>query len=62
MSVALQLFRQLCDLGTALAQVRDVYEPCSDTWTALTCLLLTLDAAIDTLVRSQGLGGTDDAR
>jgi hypothetical protein len=60
MSTALALFRQLCALGTALGQVRDLYEPCSDTWTALTCLVLQLDEAIDTLVRSQGLGGSDD--
>jgi hypothetical protein len=61
MSTALALFQSLCDVGNALAHVRDTQEPCSDTWTALTCLVLQLDEAIDTLVRSQGLGGTDDA-
>jgi hypothetical protein len=61
MSTALALFHHLCALGTALAQVRDIYEPCSDTWTALTCLLQELDTAIDILVRSRGLGGADDA-
>ena len=61
MSTALALFHQLCDLGTALAQVRDSQEPCSDTWTALTCLLLLLDAAIDTLVRSDGLEADNGA-
>ena len=60
MSTALALFHRLCDVGNALAHVRDTQEPCSDTWTALTCVLLTLDAAIDGLVHSQGLGGTDD--
>lgn len=60
MSTALALFNRLCDVGNALAHVRDRQEPCSGTWTALTCVLLTLDAAIDTLVYSQGLGGSDD--
>lgn len=57
MSTALCLFHQLCDVGNALADVRDMQAPCSDTWTALTCILLTLDASIDVLVRSTGLGG-----
>ena len=60
MSVALALFGKLCDVGNALAYVRDTQEPASDTWTALTCILLSLDAAIDTLVHSNGLGGSDD--
>ena len=60
-SLGLTLFHQLCDVGNALAAVRDTFEPCSDTWTALTCIILALDAAIDTLVRSNGLGGVDDA-
>ena len=58
--IALQLFQALCDVGNALAHVRDTQEPCSDVWTDLTCLLLALDAAIDHLVRSNGLGGADD--
>ena len=58
--MALALFHQLCDVGNALAHVRDTQEPCSDTWTHLTCILLCLDAAINTLVLSHGLGGTDD--
>ena len=58
--LALSLFHALCDVGNALAHVRDTQEPCSDTWTALTCLVLQLDSAIDMLVNSQGLGGTDD--
>jgi hypothetical protein len=61
MSTALCLFHQLCDVGNALAHVRDAQEPCSDTWTALTCVLLSLDASIDLLVHSAGIGGTDDA-
>jgi hypothetical protein len=60
LSTALCLFQSLCDVGNALAHVRDTQEPCGDTWTALTCILLTLDASIDTLVRSNGLGGADD--
>ena len=58
--LALALFQSLCDVGNALAHVRDTQEPCSDTWTHLTCILLALDASIDTLVRSSGLGGDDD--
>ena len=44
MSTGLALFQQLCEVGNALAHVRDRQEPCSDTWTAPTCILLTLDA------------------
>ena len=58
--IALHLFDQLCAVGNALVQLRDQEEPCSDQWTALTCLVLALDSCIDTLVRSQGLGGADD--
>ena len=54
-STGLLLFHALCDVGNALTHARDTQEPYSDTWTALTCILLTLDAAIDTLVRSEGL-------
>jgi hypothetical protein len=61
MSVALALFHDLCTVGNALAAYRDTHEPCSDDWTACTCILLTLDGAIDRLVRSHGLGGEDDA-
>lgn len=59
--VALMLFQQLCDVGNALAHVRDAQEPCSDTWTALTCIILQLDSSIDMLVNSAGIGGADDA-
>jgi hypothetical protein len=55
------LFQQLCDVGNALAHVRDAQEPCSDTWTALTCIILQLDSSIDMLVNSAGIGGADDA-
>jgi hypothetical protein len=61
MSLALGLFEDLCTVGNALAAYRDTHEPCSDDWTACTCILLTLDGAIDRLVRSSGLGGDDDA-
>ena len=61
MSVGLELFEQLCCIGNALSRYRDTHEPCSDDWTACTCILLTLDGAIDRLVRSHGLGDADDA-
>jgi hypothetical protein len=54
MSMALCLFDQLCDVGNALVLLRDREEPCSDRWCDLTCLVLALDSAIDTLVRSEG--------
>jgi hypothetical protein len=60
MSTALALFDSLCDVGNALALLRDAQAPCSDLWCDLTCLLLCLDEAIDTLVGSHGLGGSDD--
>lgn len=61
-SLGLALFHNLCALGNALAHLRDTYEPCSDQWTALTCLVLSLDASIDLLVRSQGfVEDNDDA-
>jgi hypothetical protein len=58
--IALQLFDQLCAVGNALASLRDSQAPCSDLWCDLTCVILELDGAIDTLVRSSGLGGRDD--
>ena len=60
MSVALALFTALCDVGTALEQLRDLHPPGSDAWCALTDIIMSLDAAIDTLVLSSGLGGRDD--
>jgi hypothetical protein len=55
MSVALALFDDLCAVGNALGAYRDTHAPCSDDWATLTCLILHLDAAIDRLVRSEGL-------
>ena len=60
MSVALALFNALCDVATALEQLREQHAPASDEWCAHTEILLGLDAAIDTLVHSNGLGGSDD--
>jgi hypothetical protein len=59
MSTSLALFHDLCEIGNALAAYRDTHVPCSDDWTACTCLLLTLDSAIDRLVRSTGLDAED---
>lgn len=61
MSIALALFHQLCDVGNALECVRDAHAPASETWLALTCIVLELDAAIDLLVRSSGLPEDNDA-
>ena len=61
MSVALCLFKQLCEVGNALEALRNLHPPGSDDWTALTEILGWLDSAIDALVTSQGLGGADDA-
>jgi hypothetical protein len=54
-SIALELFASLCAVGNALVLLRDQEAPCSDRWCDLTCLVLSLDAAIDRLVRSRGL-------
>ena len=59
--IALELFHRLCDVGNALDRLRDLHPPGSDAWCACTDILLSLDAAIDTLVLSNGLGGGDDA-
>ena len=58
--VALTLFHQLCDVGNALEGLRDMYVPESDQWLWHTEVLGILDAAVDLLVRSTGLGGSDD--
>jgi hypothetical protein len=60
MSVALALFECLVICGNALEQIRDTYAPMTDQWLWHTEVLGLLDEAIDTLVRSQGLGGDDD--
>jgi hypothetical protein len=46
----LLVFHALCDCGTTLAACRDDYPPGSDAWTALTCLVQTVDDLIDALV------------
>jgi hypothetical protein len=61
MSTALALFHALCDVANALECLRNAHAPASETWLALTCLAQELDAMIDLLVQSQGLGGQDDA-
>lgn len=60
MSVALELFGKLCDVGNALEWYRDLHAPGSDDWTVLTELLGMLDTSVDMLVHSSGLGGQDD--
>ena len=59
--LALTLFKSLCAVGNALEALRDMYSPESDQWLWHTEVLGILDLAIDELVNSQGLGGTDDA-
>ena len=59
--VALTLFHALCDVGNALEYYRDLHAPGSDDWTALTELLCMLDASVDLLCTSSGIGGDDDA-
>lgn len=61
MSTALALFRAMCDVGNVLEAWRDRYTPASDDWCAATEVLAAVDAIIDTLVLSNGLGGADDA-
>lgn len=61
MSIGLLLFQQLCEVANGLEYVRDQAVPATQTWLDLTDLLGTLDAAIDALVHSQGLGECDDA-
>jgi hypothetical protein len=40
-STALTLFQDLCVIGNSLAAYRDTHAPCSDDWTALTCVSMT---------------------
>jgi hypothetical protein len=61
MSVALELFKALCEVGNALEHVRDTYTPASSAWLWHTEVLGLLDEAIDLLVHSDGLEGDDDA-
>lgn len=60
MSVALALFQSLCAVGNCLETLRDVYEPMTDEWCALTDILGSLDEAIDTLVCSNGIDDGDN--
>jgi hypothetical protein len=55
MSLALQLFEDLCAVGNALEHLRDTYCPASDAWLWHTEVLGMLDATIDLLVHSDGL-------
>lgn len=59
-STGLLLFRALCDVGNALEAWRDAYPIASDDWTALTEILGMLDASVDLLVHSSGIGADDD--
>ena len=61
MSLALALFEHLCQVGNALEMLRDMYHPSTDAWLFHTEVLGMLDEVVDMLVRSQGIGGTDDA-
>lgn len=61
MSVALALFESLVQVGNALEQVRDTFPVMTDQWLWHTEVLGMLDACIDTLMLSEGLGGADDA-
>ena len=54
-SIGLHLFTVLCDCGNAIAQSRECYDPGSDTWLAITELLLGVDALVDKLVLSPAL-------
>ena len=60
MSKALVFFEALCEIGTGLECARERHAPGSDDWTILTEILAALDAAVDALVHSSGLGGSDD--
>jgi hypothetical protein len=60
LSLSLALFDSLCDVGNALEALRDMYVPESDQWIWHTEVLGLLDMAVDLLVESNGLGGSDD--
>jgi hypothetical protein len=59
-SIGLPLFQQLCAIGNLIEAWRDRYAPGSDEWLERTELLGMLDATIDLLVDSKGIG-VDDA-
>ena len=58
--VAFDLFRQLCDVGNYLEQLRDAYQPASDKWLWHTDVLALLDSCIDMLANSNGIDDEDD--
>ena len=60
MSAALVIFQAMCEVGNALEMLRDMYLPESDQWLWHTEVLFLLDSAIDTIVHSNGIGGSDD--
>lgn len=59
--IALALFRAMCEVGNSLERARELYVPWSDDWLMLTEILANVDAAVDILVESTGVGGADDA-
>lgn len=61
MSTALRLFLALCTVGNAMEAWREQFPPASDDWLAATEILGWVDAAVDLLVDSAGIGGADDA-
>ena len=62
MSLGLDVFRCLCDAGTALEALRETVSPGSGAWTALTELIQAIDGCVDALVFSPALErDVDDA-
>jgi hypothetical protein len=59
MSLGLDVFEHLCGTANQLERLRTDYCEGSSAWTALTQLVQALDALIDELVRSEGLGEDD---
>jgi hypothetical protein len=56
MSLGLDVFEHLCATANQLERLRQDYGEGSAAWTALTQLVQALDALIDQLVGSEGLG------
>ena len=59
-STGLLLFQHLVEVGNALEMLRDMFLEESDQWIWHTEVLAELDSVIDMLVRSNGIGGSDD--
>ena len=59
-SLGLTLFQHLVEAGNALEMLRDMFLEESDQWIWHTEVLAELDSVIDMLVRSNGIGGSDD--